>query len=110
MNSNRSSRRSFVKLAASAAVTGPVALTATVSLAADREKLKEDDPTAAALGYKEDTTQVDSTKYPSHTNEQICSGCTLYLGDDPQWGGCSAFPGKLVAGKGWCAAYVSKPS
>ena len=24
------------------------------------------------------------------------------------WGGCPIFPGKQVAGKGWCSAYVKK--
>lgn len=110
MKNPKNSRRSFVKLAATAAVAGPALLNARFSNAQGKEKLAEDDPTAAALGYKEDTTQVDSEKYPNHTDEQICAGCALYIGDDPEWGGCSAFPGKLVAGNGWCAAYAPKPS
>jgi hypothetical protein len=78
--------------------------------AQDGEKLKEDDPTAAALGYKEKTADVDASKFASHNSDQICTGCSLYQGDDPDWGACAIFPGKLVAGGGWCSAFAPKPS
>ena len=39
----------------------------------------------------------------------IHSNCQVYAGKpaDPA-GPCAIFPGKLVAGKGWCSAYVKK--
>lgn len=103
-------RRSFVKLTATALVTLPIIATLKPVFAADIDKLSEDDPTAKALGYKENTINVDASSYPTHKPEQICSGCVLYQGDDLGWGGCGAFPGKQVAGKGWCAAFAPKPT
>lgn len=103
---NKLNRRSFVKVAGASLATIPLLVTAQEG----DPKLAEDDPVALALGYKENTADVDAEKYPNHAPEQICSGCSLYLGDDPEWGGCGAFPGKQVAGGGWCAAFVAKPA
>jgi len=73
-------------------------------------KLEETDPLAIALGYKEDSTKVDSVKYPQHKPEQVCTGCALYLGKpDEAFAPCTAVGGKLVAGPGWCAVYAPKP-
>lgn len=100
-----STRRQFVK-----AAVGTMAAIPVVSFAeAEMTKLAEDNPQAVALGYLEDSSQVDAEKYPNHTAEQLCSGCALYQGEE-DWGGCSIFPGKLVAAAGWCAAYAPKPS
>lgn len=73
-------------------------------------KLEETDPVATALGYKEDTTKVDATKYPQHKNDQKCDGCALYTGKaGDATGPCSAFGGKIVTSGGWCAAFAKKP-
>lgn len=73
-------------------------------------KLEESDPAAIALGYKEDTTKVDATKYPQHKAEQVCSNCALYQGKAGEaTGPCAAFAGKLVTAPGWCAVYAKKP-
>ncbi len=73
-------------------------------------KLEESDPTATALGYKEDTTKVDGTKYPQHKPEQMCSGCVLFQGKPGEPNGpCGAFGGKLVKPSGWCAVFAKKP-
>lgn len=73
-------------------------------------KLVESDPAASALGYKEDTTKVDATKFPQHKPEQVCSNCALYQGKAGEASGpCAAFGGKLVTAAGWCAVYVKKP-
>lgn len=109
MTTNKLGRRSFIKISATTLAASPL-LGLNPALAADEEKLKEDDPTAIALGYKEKTADVDASKYPKHNSEQICSACVLYQGDDPDWGACGIFPGKLVAGGGWCSAYAAKPS
>lgn len=68
----------------------------------------ETDPQAASLGYKADTAQVDQKKFPKHTAEQKCSNCQLYQSKSPTAGSCAIFPGKLVAGPGWCNAYQKK--
>lgn len=73
-------------------------------------KLEETDPVAAALGYKEDSTKVDATKFPQHKPEMICSGCALYQGKpgDPS-GACAAVGMKIVLAGGWCSVYAKKP-
>ena len=78
------------------------------------EKLSEDDPSAKALGYRHDATEVDVGKYPRSAPTEgvrpVCANCALYqaAADDP-WGGCAIFPGKQVAGAGWCNAWAPKP-
>ncbi|MFW2357171.1 MAG: high-potential iron-sulfur protein [Hydrogenophaga sp.] len=71
--------------------------------------VNEKDAQAAALGYVADSTKVDAKKFPKHAAAQMCSNCQVYAGKpaDPA-GPCAIFPGKLVAGKGWCSAYVKK--
>ena len=65
---------------------------------------------AAALGYKDNTTQVDAQKYPQHKPEQKCSNCALFQGKAEDTSGpCGAVGGKVVAGNGWCMVYVKKP-
>lgn len=72
-------------------------------------ELAEADPTAAALGYKADTSKVDAAKYPNHKPEQNCANCNLVQGKDGEAvRPCAIFPGKGVNAKGWCAAYVPK--
>jgi High potential iron-sulfur protein len=107
-----SRRRFLFKLAASA--SAPVALGSRVFGQAPPPpppvKLEESDPVATALGYKTDTNKVDKTKYPQHKDEQVCSGCALFTPKaGEEFAPCSAFGGKLVANKGWCAAYAKKP-
>ncbi len=71
--------------------------------------LKDEDPTAVALGYKTDGTKTDTKKYPKYAAGQICSNCALYQGKPADAaGGCPLFAGKQVAGKGWCSAYAKK--
>lgn len=73
-------------------------------------KLEETDPVAIALGYKTDTTKVDSTKYPQHKPDQVCADCALLTGAVKDgYAPCSAFGNKLVTEKGWCSVYVKRP-
>ncbi|MDB5761118.1 MAG: iron permease [Herminiimonas sp.] len=73
------------------------------------QKLDEKDPQAVSLGYVDDTTRADKTKYPKHDNSQVCSGCQFYQGPASQpLAPCTIFGGKQVAAKGWCSAYVKK--
>ncbi|MBL8298326.1 MAG: high-potential iron-sulfur protein [Rhodanobacteraceae bacterium] len=75
--------------------------------AADLAPLPETDPTAQALGYKADGSQVDAAKFPKHTPQQQCANCNFYQGTAAV-GPCQLFPGKSVTAKGWCSAYVAK--
>lgn len=102
------SRRNFLSKLAITAVT-PLAIGTQLFAQAPPAKLEETDPMAIALGYKEDSTKVDATKYPMHKPEQICTGCALYQGKPGDASGpCAGVGGKLVAGPGWCMVYAKK--
>ena len=67
------------------------------------------DAQAAALGYVADAKSVDGKKYPRYAAGQVCSNCALYAGKpDDKAGPCGIFPGKQVAGPGWCSAWAKK--
>ena len=92
------SRRKFLVTLGQSAVAIPLT---TFSLhrahAARNPKLPATDPLAVALQYVELSTISDQT----------CSNCRLYASSDiDDWGTCTVFPGKLVAGEGWCMSWV----
>jgi hypothetical protein len=98
------SRRRFISIVPVAAVG---ALVAPAAFA--QAKLTEADPTAQALGYREDATKVDTKKYASYKAGNSCSGCVQYSGKPGEASGpCAAFGGKAVSAKGWCMAWVKK--
>ena len=102
----KNSRRTF--LIASLGVASTFVLSRE-ALAADAPRLAESDPTAQALGYKEDATKVDKTKYTKYVAGETCSNCSFYQGKPADaWAPCPMFAGKQVAGKGWCSAYNKK--
>ena len=102
-NRNLMNRRNFV---ASAAAAAAVAAVPTRGAAQDMPRLEESDPTAVALKYVHDATTVDAALRP---DERYCNNCALYNGAaDAEWAPCSIFPGKLVAGKGWCSVWAPK--
>jgi len=71
--------------------------------------LEETDPTAVALGYKNDATKVDAKKFPTHAAGNVCSGCSLFQGKPTDaWAPCAIFAGKQVNAKGWCSAWAKK--
>jgi hypothetical protein len=70
--------------------------------------LGEAEPTSVALGYKADAKTVDKAKFPKYAEGQLCSNCQLYASKSADAGTCTIFPGKLVAGPGWCNAYIKK--
>ena len=77
--------------------------------AAAQAMLDEKDPQAVALGYVADAKRVDSKKYPKYAAGQICANCMLYQGKPADKAApCTLFAGKLVAGPGWCSAWVKK--
>ena len=72
-------------------------------------KLAETDPNAIALGYREDTTKVDSKKFAKHQPSQNCANCQLFQGTPKdELGGCPLFAGKQVTAIGWCSAWNKK--
>jgi len=72
-------------------------------------KLEEADAQASALGYRQDSTKVDNTKYPKHTAAQHCGTCQLFQGKAADAsGGCALFAGKEVMTAGWCSAWAQK--
>lgn len=118
-NVNTCVRRDFLKLAAS--TTGSIATLALVptllraqaapaqqATGAQLPHLAETDPVAQALGYKEDTAKVDTTKFPSHKPEQTCANCNFFTAGNGEYGPCQLFPGKVAHANGWCAGYVVK--
>jgi phytoene dehydrogenase-like protein len=69
----------------------------------------EKDAQAMALGYVAEAGRVDVKKYPNFVAGQNCTNCALYQGNaTDKAAGCSLFAGKLVAGPGWCVAWVKK--
>lgn len=74
------------------------------------QKLSTTDPIAVALGYQPVAENVDVNKFPKRAGDsgakQFCSNCALYKEVEDGHGSCSAIPGKLVAGAGWCNAWV----
>lgn len=101
----KSSRRSF--LITSIGVATTVALSRQAF--ADAPKVSETDPTAVALGYKADATQVDKAKFAKYAAGQSCSNCSFYQGKPTDaFAACPMFGGKQVSGKGWCSAYNKK--
>lgn len=97
-------RREFM---VQACLTGGMLASSTVW--AQGAMVSEADAQAVALGYKSDATKADSKKYPKYAKGQQCNSCSFYTGKAADVsGGCPMFPGKQVAGKGWCSAYAKK--
>ena len=101
------SRRNFLALAG---VTGAAVLAGVrPALAADVPHLAESDPTAKALGYTEDASKVDKTKFPAYKPGARCATCNFFQGKPSDaYAPCQIFPGKAVAAKGWCASHSPK--
>lgn len=96
------SRRQFIQII-------PLAGAALMaSRGAHAAMVDEKDPQAVALGYVADATKVNKAKYKQYAAGQVCSNCALYQGGAAAVGGCALFPGKQVAGPGWCSAYAKK--
>ena len=100
-------RRTF--FAKSFVLASATSLTGISSFAATSNDVLEADQQAVALGYRADSTKVDSKKYPNHATIQMCSGCALFQGDrDAKSAMCAVFSNKKVSGKGWCSAWSKR--
>jgi hypothetical protein len=99
-------RRRFVRDAGLSVTALATGLGAERSFADELPRVAESDPMAKSLNYVEDATTVDAAKRASN---RFCSNCALYQGDEgAEYGGCSIFPGKLVAAAGWCSVWAPK--
>ncbi len=93
-------RRQFIATTAVVATATPLLLLMGPSVrAANAPEVDPSDPQAKALAYTHESPKADN----------ICANCQLYSGAaDSNWGPCAIFPGKQVAGAGWCSAWVKK--
>ena len=99
-------RRHFVKTAGAISALGTVGLSAVQAWAEELPHVSEDSDMAKALNYRHDAQTVDAAKRAS---DRYCFNCALYAGsEEDAWAGCSIFPGKAVAGRGWCSAWSPK--
>jgi len=104
-------RRRFLKIAVAGAVAAPIASTLLPRFARadDMPHLAETDPTAQALGYKEDATKVDTAKFAVYKPGSTCANCKFWTGKAADaYGPCALFPGKATNAKGWCSGYNPK--
>ncbi|MEI8168385.1 MAG: high-potential iron-sulfur protein [Rhodoferax sp.] len=71
--------------------------------------VSEKDALAVALGYVEDASRADKTKFKTYAPGSQCSNCALYLGKvGDATGPCPLFTGKKVMAKGWCGSWVKR--
>ena len=111
MKQNRinTGRRSFLRAGSLAVVSATIAGSVGNAAAAPAARVDEKDAQAQSLGYLHDATKVAKAKFKAYQAGQTCANCTLYQGKPADaWAGCPIFPGKQVAAKGWCSAYVKK--
>ncbi len=103
---SRLSRRRFVGTAGSATALAGAGLLPLSGRAADLPRVSEDGAIAKALNYVHDAQTVDAAKRQSN---QYCVNCVFFAGsNDDGWAGCDLFPGKAVAGRGWCSAWAAE--
>ena len=96
-------RRRFLQTAGAASAVGVPLVAAHGD---ELPRLSESDPTAIALKYVHDASSLDSSVRPA---DRLCNNCALYSGSaDDEWAACSIFPGKAVAGRGWCSVWAPK--
>jgi len=101
-------RRNFVGAAvAIVPVAAVFASRQAAAQAANLPKLDLNDPVAKALMYTHDAATV---KAPNFKKGSTCANCIQLQGATGDWRPCTAFPGKLVAAKGWCSAWAPKPA
>jgi len=64
-------------------------------------------PKAMSLGYRHDTANVDTKKFPKHAAGQKCNGCMAWLGKSSDaWAECDLMVDRLVNANGWCSSFV----
>lgn len=104
------SRRAMVKSGIIAGALLPaLGLVTQEAAAAPLPPLDPNDPTAKALGFVNDGTQVDAKKYSTYKPAQKCGTCAQYQGKptDPT-AACTIFAGKSVPQGGWCQVWAQR--
>ncbi len=109
----RPSRRDFLLVSLGAASAGVAALCAPAARAQapaqNLPHLSPDEPLAKALGYANEASQVNRTKFSTYKPGDACAKCRFYQGNAGQaWGPCQIFAGKSVSAHGWCASFMVK--
>jgi len=67
------------------------------------------DPLGKSLGYTDQATHVDKSKYPTYKAGQMCDKCRFFKGSAGQkYGPCQIFVGKDVSAEGWCVSFAAK--
>lgn len=108
MDKQTLSRRRFIALHALAA--GGALVAARPARAQAGAHVEESDEQAQALGYRQDSSQVDAKKYPKHEAGQHCANCTFWQGKPTDaWAGCAMFGRKHIAHGGWCQVWAKAP-
>jgi hypothetical protein len=77
------------------------------------QAVKEDDPVAASLGYRQDATKVDTEKFPKRKGpegeKQFCKNCQFFTPKgDSGWGTCQIIRSGDVKATGWCNTWAAK--
>ena len=112
MKQQKIDRRSFLKMGVKAGGSA-LALSAIPIHLLAQDKVTEDEALAQAMGYVLDAAKTDTAKFPKRAGEagakQFCYNCALFACEaDAEFAPCSIFQNRLVAGKGWCNAWVAK--
>ncbi len=95
------SRREFMKF--TAVIPGVLIL----KDANAQSPVNESDPQAAALGYRNLASNVDS-RFKKYVSGQNCSNCALFSNAGNGLGRCPLFANKFVSASGWCSAYAAR--
>ncbi len=110
MTDRTMTRRGFVGAAAAVIPVATIFANRQAAAQANLPKLSLTDPVGKALMYTENAATVDKTKAPTFKPGSNCANCVQIQGASGDWRPCTAFPGKLVAAKGWCSAWAAKPA
>ncbi len=103
---HRLTRRRFVMTAGAATASAAAGLNSLQAWADELPRVSEDSDMAKALNYKHDAQTVDAA---TRAADRYCFNCALFAGtEEDAWAACSIFPGKSVAGRGWCSAWSPK--
>ena len=107
---SRIGRRSLLRLAgATIACAGTLGFRRLLAAQDALPHLSDANPAAASLGYTEDASAVDSSKFPKHMPGQRCASCKYFqaAGSGGQYAPCRLYPGNLVNVNGWCSGYLA---
>ena len=104
---NNPKRRQFIKETALITLGSSLLSESSHAIAT---KLNPKDPAAAALGYVENASKVDTQRFPGYKLGQNCASCALILLQYSPYRPCKIFPKNLVNANGWCSAWVKNPN